>query len=65
MKSNAHLYLPWSAVIELVYLPRVQLHQSVVPMASAELDGGCVLYRLARPDFSNRADLITTTRETA
>jgi len=41
MKSNAHLYLPWSAVIELVYVPRVQLHQSMVPMASVELDGGC------------------------
>jgi hypothetical protein len=27
MKSNAHLYLPWSAVTELVYLPRMQLNQ--------------------------------------
>jgi hypothetical protein len=52
MKSNAHLYLPWSVIAELVASTGVQLSKAKsdrprVPVASAEsLDGGCVLYRL-------------------
>jgi hypothetical protein len=49
MKSNAHLYLPWSVIAELVaaQLSKAKSDRPRVPVASAEsLDGGCVLYRL-------------------
>jgi hypothetical protein len=52
MKCNAHLYLPWSVIAELVASTGAQLSKAKsdrprVPVASAEsLDGGCVLYRL-------------------
>ena len=52
MKCNAHLYLPWSVIAELVasadaQLPKVKSDPPGVPAASVEsLDGGCVLYRL-------------------
>jgi hypothetical protein len=52
MKCNAHLYLPWSVIAELVassdsQLSKMKSDPPVVPTASVEvLDGGCVLYRL-------------------
>jgi hypothetical protein len=53
MKSNAHLYLPWSVVAEWAASTDSQLAK-VLPdrrsgaLASIEqLEGGCVLYRLA------------------
>jgi hypothetical protein len=52
MKCNAHLYLPWSVIAELVAATGAQLSKAKsdrprMPVASAEsLDGGCVLYRL-------------------
>jgi hypothetical protein len=53
MKSNAHLYLPWSVIEEWLatskgyHLPAVLVGRSRGPVASVErLEGGCVLYRL-------------------
>ena len=52
MKCNAHVYLPWSAIAELVassdpQMSKVKSGSPGVPAASVEiLDGGCVLYRL-------------------
>ena len=51
MKSNAHLYLPWSVIAEVAStgarLLKAKSDRPRVPVASAEsLDGGCVLYRL-------------------
>jgi hypothetical protein len=49
MKSNAHLYLPWSVIAELVastgaQLSKAKSDRSRVPVASAEsLDGAPVL----------------------
>jgi hypothetical protein len=48
MKNNAHLYLPWSVIAELVASTDAQLSKAKsdrprVPVPSAEaLDGGCV-----------------------
>jgi hypothetical protein len=52
MKCNAHLYLPWSVIAELVVSadPQSSKVKSDPPglrVASVEsLDGGCVLYWL-------------------
>jgi hypothetical protein len=52
MKSNAHLYLPWSVITELAASTGSQLSEAKsdrprMPVVSAEaLDGGCVLYRV-------------------
>jgi hypothetical protein len=51
MKCNAHLYLPWSVIAELVAATGAQSKAKSdrlrVPVASAKsLEGGCVLYRL-------------------
>lgn len=50
MKSNAHLYLPWSVIAEWAAsktCPAVSLHRSLFRGARIEkLDGGCDLYRL-------------------
>jgi hypothetical protein len=63
MKSNAHLYLPWSVFAERAALSDGQSAMVLsghprVPLAAIEqLDGGCVLYRLApRVDMSERRD---------
>jgi hypothetical protein len=48
MKSNKRLYLPWSVVAEwMTPIAKVQPGPQL-PLASVEqLDGGCVLSRLA------------------
>ena len=52
MKSNAHLYLPWSVVAEWVVstggqLPKLRPDRRRVAVASIEqLDGECIVYRL-------------------
>jgi hypothetical protein len=62
MKSNAHLYLPWSAIADWVASRGAQLRKAKsdrprVPVASAEcLDGGCVLYRLGYAPVLNNRD---------
>ena len=62
MKTNAHLYLPWSVIAELVASTGAQLSKAKsdrprVPVASAEcLDGGCVLYRLGYAPVLNNRD---------
>ena len=62
MKNNAHLYLPWSVIAELVASTGAQLSKAKsdrprVPVASAEsLDGGCILYRLGYAQVLNNGD---------
>jgi hypothetical protein len=53
MKSNAHLYLPWSVIEEWLatsmgyQLKEMRLGRSHSQVASVEqLEGGCVVYRL-------------------
>jgi hypothetical protein len=58
MKPNAHLYLPKSVIERWLgstgsHLPKLQDRPQGPPVVAAEqLDGGCVLYRLARPEES-------------
>lgn len=60
MKCNAHLYLPWSAIAELVastsaQLPKARLDRPGAPAASVEqLGGGCLLYRLNHKRVNGR-----------
>jgi hypothetical protein len=57
VKLNAHLYLPWSLIDEFLASSKASKVREVrptgpgVPVASIEqIEGGCVLYRLLRPD---------------
>jgi hypothetical protein len=60
MKPNAHLYLPRSVIDRWLasaggYVPKVQESpQSPPGMTAEQLDGGCVLYRLARAQNNRR-----------
>jgi hypothetical protein len=67
MKSNVNLYLPWSAVAEVMPFQHGRLITSQpirpgLPVVSIEeIDGGCKLYRLV----SNRASERRRSREVA
>ena len=65
MKSNAHLYLPWSVIEDWLAGSRgCQFTEArgrpSIPLASiVELEGGCVLYRLTPREQSDMAGSAT------